>query len=58
MSRKWVKERAANVRSTWSRDEREQRAMAGERRRRELLARLGFLIDCRDTSSSMIKLAR
>ena len=43
MSQKWVKDRAADVRTTWTYHERRQRAIAGEVRCRELLARLGLL---------------
>ena len=43
MSQKWVKARAADVRTTWTQRERRQRAIAGEVRCRELLARLGLL---------------
>ncbi len=42
MSHKTLQSRVADVRTTWSRSERERRAQAGERRRRELLARLGL----------------
>ena len=47
MSQKWVKARAADVRTTWTQRERRQRAIAGQVRCRELLARLGLLGDHR-----------
>lgn len=43
MSQKWVKARAADVRTTWTQRERRQRAIAGQVRCHELLARLGLL---------------
>jgi hypothetical protein len=42
MSEKRIRQRTADVRTTWSFHERRQRAMASERRCRELLARMGL----------------
>jgi hypothetical protein len=48
MSHQGVEARAAIVRGEWDREERQQRALAGQRRCRELMSRLGLIpaINC------------
>jgi hypothetical protein len=42
MSEQRIRQRTADVRTTWSFHERRQRALASERRCRELLTRIGL----------------
>ena len=42
MSKRWLKTRVADVREHWSATERRQRALAGQARVGELLAKLGL----------------